>query len=92
MESGLELLQKVWSCYSIAKSKKVAFYSKGGQEQIICHELNKRHQSQVILSYAQKVKKFGNVQDVRGAAWAQASEKDDGTQGPPYRMVSYGRA
>lgn len=86
---GIELEARIFEDYGVGEGpsveETVPFFTPDGSPTFTMHELNNRHQAQVVRAYAFKVRKFGNAQSAQGAAVAQ----DTGIAGH-FKLLSYG--
>ncbi len=65
---------------------KAEFFDSAGTQLVVPHKDNVRKNSVQIVRYKESIKKFGNIQGVRGQAVAVLSEGNK----PPWRMLTYG--
>lgn len=83
---GLRLLQRVMKDYGCGE-RHLPFFDQNGQPTLVVHELNDRHHTQAVHQAALSVKKYGNMQELRGRGVGQRSNDRDGL---PYKMIAYG--
>ena len=52
LDDGLELVEKIFDLYSISRSASLTFYDTSRRNRLVVpHEINERHQSQVLRKY-----------------------------------------